>query len=207
VASAAVPLAEGDRLLLCSDGVSEYLADEEVGALISTQVSPARAARALVETALERGGQDNATAVVIKVVEVAGGPIGPEARQREAAALDRCALLAGLSPARRLRLLAAATRHDVADGEALPARVLGEPVAWILIEGAAFRAGELVGRGSLLYPETLAGAPASPGEWSARGPVRALALAVADVAALSAVDPELGEKIYGALAAAAHGRS
>ncbi len=74
VATFVVPLADGDRFLLCSDGISEYIPEAEVGTVLCQQSNPARAAERFVELALERGGGDNATAVVIRVLEAGETP-------------------------------------------------------------------------------------------------------------------------------------
>jgi serine/threonine protein phosphatase PrpC len=56
----------GDRFLLCSDGLYFALTDEEIAHRMAlTQC--AAATRALVNLALERGGEDNMTAVVVEV--------------------------------------------------------------------------------------------------------------------------------------------
>jgi len=66
------PVRPGDCYVLCSDGLSGLLKDEEIGVLAS-EFLPARACRAMVNLANLRGGPDNITAVVIKV-----GPAPPE---------------------------------------------------------------------------------------------------------------------------------
>jgi protein phosphatase len=58
----------GDRLLLCSDGVTDYLADAEVAAILGSEVVAAVAARRIVAAALAAGSRDNVTAVVADVV-------------------------------------------------------------------------------------------------------------------------------------------
>jgi PPM family protein phosphatase len=55
-------LAARDRLVLCSDGLTRHVAPEEIAA--HAQQPPEKAARALVDLANERGGQDNITVVV-----------------------------------------------------------------------------------------------------------------------------------------------
>lgn len=57
----------GDRWLLCSDGVSDYLDDEEIGAALIRHREVGEAASALVSLALEAGSRDNVTAVVCDV--------------------------------------------------------------------------------------------------------------------------------------------
>lgn len=57
----------GDRWLLCSDGVTDYLPDEELQVVLITAPTPAAAAASLVALALEAGTRDNATAVVCDI--------------------------------------------------------------------------------------------------------------------------------------------
>jgi len=63
----AVQLAEGDALLLCSDGLTNVVQDGEIEAALVQETSTERAARSLVRQALERGAPDNVTAVVLQV--------------------------------------------------------------------------------------------------------------------------------------------
>jgi len=63
---------DGDRLLLCSDGLSNELDDDEILALLGVG-SPSDAARALVAAANAHGGLDNVTAVVADI-EGTGAP-------------------------------------------------------------------------------------------------------------------------------------
>lgn len=57
----------GDRLLLCSDGVTDYLSDAQLTELLGHDDAPT-VARRLVDAALEHGSRDNVTAVVADVV-------------------------------------------------------------------------------------------------------------------------------------------
>jgi protein phosphatase len=63
------PLEVGDTFLLCSDGLSGQLKDEELGALLSA-LSPSEAVRVLIDVANLRGGPDNITAIVARVEAV-----------------------------------------------------------------------------------------------------------------------------------------
>jgi PPM family protein phosphatase len=58
-----------DVYLLCSDGLTDPLSDEELLQPLAT-LPPADAAEHLVQAAYEAGGKDNITAVVIKVLAV-----------------------------------------------------------------------------------------------------------------------------------------
>jgi serine/threonine protein phosphatase PrpC len=58
-------LRAGDRLVLCSDGLTRHVPDEEI-ALRAARAEPWRAADELVELANSRGGEDNITVVVYK---------------------------------------------------------------------------------------------------------------------------------------------
>lgn len=72
-----MPIA-ADRWMICSDGVSDYLPDDEIHDVLSTFADPDEAARELVRRSLEAGSRDNVTAVVADVVE--GAPTRESAR-------------------------------------------------------------------------------------------------------------------------------
>jgi len=62
----------GDRWLLCSDGVTDYIPEADLGALLAGARSPLSAADAIVRLALDAGSRDNATAVVCDVEDARG---------------------------------------------------------------------------------------------------------------------------------------
>ena len=132
---------DGDVFVLCSDGLSGQVADEEIGAL-AENLPPARAAEALVGLTLARGAPDNVTVIVVRagpaeasrmsaadepwqlgVDEAAVGP--PAALPVKMLAAAAATLLAALvlSPASNLM-----QQHGLLGG------LLGsllEPVAWV----------------------------------------------------------------------------
>jgi protein phosphatase len=57
-------LADGDRLLLCTDGLTDMVTDESIAQELGREASSEEVCRALVDRALERGGKDNVTVVV-----------------------------------------------------------------------------------------------------------------------------------------------
>jgi len=58
-------LLPGDRLLLCSDGLTNMLTDRAIAGILRRQPDPQLAADVLVDMANEAGGDDNITVVVI----------------------------------------------------------------------------------------------------------------------------------------------
>lgn len=64
-----VRLQAGDRLLLCSDGLTTHVCDADIGEVVRT-LAPCAAAQRLVEMALAGGGSDNITIMVIHVIDL-----------------------------------------------------------------------------------------------------------------------------------------
>jgi len=59
----------GDRLLLCSDGLWEMVPDEElIVQLVTEAETPDAACRQLIEVANQAGGEDNISALVVKII-------------------------------------------------------------------------------------------------------------------------------------------
>ena len=69
----------GDRLILCSDGLSGMIPDSEIESLAVSSATPQQAADNLVAAALTAGGADNVTVVV---VDVLNDGLAAEARKR-----------------------------------------------------------------------------------------------------------------------------
>ena len=57
----------GDRLLLCSDGLTEMVTDEAIATVLRAESDPAAACKRLVAQAQnDAGGRDNITAVIVR---------------------------------------------------------------------------------------------------------------------------------------------
>lgn len=65
-----VDLTKGDKLLLCSDGLTNMLRDEEIYQIIQNNKELEQAAKALIDAANENGGRDN---IAVVLVEPFGG--------------------------------------------------------------------------------------------------------------------------------------
>ena len=60
-----IPAETGDRILLCSDGLTNELTPQLITAILMSSQDPRSAAEQLVEAAVNAGGHDNVTAVVV----------------------------------------------------------------------------------------------------------------------------------------------
>lgn len=65
VYSRRLSLKKGDRLLLCSDGISDLMDDDELRQILKDSRQPADAAKELALKAMELSGKDNLTAIVL----------------------------------------------------------------------------------------------------------------------------------------------
>ena len=71
-----LPVAPGDLYLICSDGLTDIVRDEQIAELIrDAEADPDAAAEALVAAANRAGGIDNITVVLFEIVE--GDPLPP----------------------------------------------------------------------------------------------------------------------------------
>jgi len=65
-----IQLRAGDRVLLCSDGLTTMVRPEEIATILGRELDPKRAAQLLVDAANAAGGEDNVTALILEAVEV-----------------------------------------------------------------------------------------------------------------------------------------
>ncbi|MBN9192428.1 PP2C family serine/threonine-protein phosphatase [Microbacterium sp.] len=68
-----IPAEEGDRILVCSDGLSGELTWERIDAVLREEAHPQAAATRLVHEAMLHGGRDNITALVVDALSVGAG--------------------------------------------------------------------------------------------------------------------------------------
>ena len=65
----------GDLFLLCSDGLTSMISDDEVAAVLRTSETLDDAADALIKAANQSGGKDNITVVLFRLGEVENGAV------------------------------------------------------------------------------------------------------------------------------------
>ncbi len=60
---------KGDMLLLCTDGLNSMVSDDEIAGIVSAEDGLEDKAKKLIEAANSKGGEDNITLVLLKIVE------------------------------------------------------------------------------------------------------------------------------------------
>lgn len=201
-----VDLARGDRLILCSDGVHGQIGGEAELAQLARAGTAHDAVRALIDTALVRGGRDNATAIVIDVGvrfvardrEHRDGGLGA----RDLATVRVCPLFTDLPAATVLRAMAAAVEVELAPGETLPRVVASDQVAYVVLDGSITSPdGRTFSDGTLVYPESLVGEWKGVPLWkTSPTTVRALRLRGDDFREVCSGDLVLAAALYERLA-------
>ncbi len=88
-----MPLQTGDRLLLCTDGLTDLVSDEEIAEILRLPDLDA-VPDTLIERANARGGRDNITVVVLEAVDI---PASPPASPADEKARRDMALLGGFA--------------------------------------------------------------------------------------------------------------
>jgi hypothetical protein len=82
-----LPVGEGDRYLLCSDGLTGMVSDEEILEALSSTRTPEQIVRGLVDLANERGGVDNITAIMVVVKPSTGKKAEDESSEKTTVSL------------------------------------------------------------------------------------------------------------------------
>jgi PPM family protein phosphatase len=83
-----LPIEAGDRILLCSDGLSDMVSETVISEILAeSQDDPERAARVLLSAALDAGGNDNITIVVVDVKEQPASEVRERSESRSGGTL------------------------------------------------------------------------------------------------------------------------
>src|SRR4051794_28443301 len=133
-----VSAAPGDVFLICSDGLTTMLGEEQIAKLLGTATNMAAAARALIDEANRAGGRDNITALAFRLEDAAA----PQRQGHDDATLvGSSAEEAGLTGTEvRRRAAAAAARgrreQQAAKSPRRPLRTAAKTLAALVLVGA-----------------------------------------------------------------------
>jgi serine/threonine protein phosphatase PrpC len=103
-----VPAVAGDVFLICSDGLTTMLGEEQIAKLLAGASSMGAAVRALVDEANRAGGRDNITALAFRLEDAAA----PQQSHEDATLIGSTAAEAGLTTTEVRRRAAAAAARD-----------------------------------------------------------------------------------------------
>jgi protein phosphatase len=93
VDTAILPIEAGDRVLLCSDGLSDMVSEAGISEILADSPDdPERAARALLSAALDAGGNDNITIIVVDVKEQPAANVRERRERRSGGTSEMLAL-------------------------------------------------------------------------------------------------------------------
>ena len=73
-----LPIVRGDRFVVCSDGLSDEVHDNEIHQILTTVTDAQAAAEELVAAANRQGGRDNVSVIVVDVLDGADPPAPDE---------------------------------------------------------------------------------------------------------------------------------
>lgn len=79
-----VDLREGDRILICSDGLSSMIDSDTIASILREESDPQVAADRLVDAANEAGGEDNITVVIVDITSAESPGAGATAASKRA---------------------------------------------------------------------------------------------------------------------------
>lgn len=133
-----IDLQAGDHLLMCSDGVTDYLSGAELLDYASKELGP-ELLDTLVSVAKEKGGKDNITALLVQIESVADATIRDTASfdtLKQVDILGNIALFKGLGVRDLLKIMRVVYEVSLTDGEVLEQPQGDGRCMYIVAEGA-----------------------------------------------------------------------
>ncbi len=134
------PVRDGDVLLLCSDGLTSMVAEQEVADILRNARSLGDAGRALVKAANDAGGRDNITVILIRLEDVGARSARPDRGRRGD--------VPAAPPANAMEPAGASPRRPKQANGPLPRRIklLAATAATLIVIGGLATAGWLASR-------------------------------------------------------------
>lgn len=154
-----VDLGRGDRIVLVTDGVHGAAESEAEMNRLCYRGGPGEVADALLQMARERGGRDNATAIVVQVAErFLSRAADDSPMAQDLSVIAACPLVQDMPTWAVLEMLAAGVEVEVPAGRTLPRVVASDLCAYVLVDGLVdLPDGRCLGASALLFPESLVG--------------------------------------------------
>ena len=96
----------GDRIVLCSDGLVDEVADTEIAKVLGQHTDPQETAEALVMVANTNGGRDNTTVIVVDVLDDISAPISVSSPDKTAPmqSPDSTIIASGVATKKKIRI-------------------------------------------------------------------------------------------------------
>ena len=96
----------GDRIVLCSDGLVDEVADTEIAKVLGQHTDPQETAEALVMVANTNGGRDNTTVIVVDVLDDISAPISVSSPDKTAPmqSPDSTIIAGGVATKKKIRI-------------------------------------------------------------------------------------------------------
>jgi PPM family protein phosphatase len=130
---------DGDRFVLCTDGLTDYLSGQDVLELAS-QLDGEELVNRLVAEAKERGGHDNITVVVVDVEGTDESSQRPTRRSidtiRQVNFLEQIELFDGLTARELIKVLRTVYERTYMDGDVILRRGDGCDALFLIVEGS-----------------------------------------------------------------------
>ena len=194
-------LLPGDVFLLCTDGLTKYVDEEdEILEVLSHEITE-QSARQLVETANRKGGADNITVIVVEVQPRPDAAVlNSDEFQRRLDVMKSVFLFRGLSLSRLMRLMNIAKCQQYQAGERIfsegeTGRQLSIVLSGTVTYGpTTYRAGDSFGEASVFCDERM------HFDLVAEQAVELLSIEGADFQALTRRFPKLGRRLLSVLA-------
>jgi PPM family protein phosphatase len=196
-------LTTGDRLLLCTDGVCGEVGSEKDMGELTRKGLPENAVIELINAALNQGGRDNATAVLIEVGKqrVQRSTVDHGQAVRDLMQAAHSPILLGIEPELVSLALQSAIEVKFAAGATLPRNDASDRVAYVLLDGSVSTPkGWTLGPSAIIYPESLGDGGGAKTLCKADVATRALRIRGDDFREVCQTKVELAAKLYERLA-------
>lgn len=200
-----VELHKGDRIVLATDGAYTAVSDEASMTKLC-QKPPDAFVKELCDLAIEKGGRDNASVVVVRIGErflsrASSATLGPiSQRENDFGAIQQNPLFTDLPPSRVLAALAAGIELDLPTDAVVRRVEAGDLCAYLVLDGVVKMGTTSLGAPALLFAESLVGVAREPATATVVQHARLIRLRGDDFREVCAHDGALGAALFERLA-------